>query len=280
MLALAFGLCATNAFADRSDLELTWYKGFMAVPDVISTSRDTSFISDQGRLQLLADAGMKFPVVVYMHGCTGVSDADRKLMNTIAKQGYLVVAPNSMARRMRPRQCDSDNHASVGGNYFVFDFRQEEINYALQEMLRVNGDWSRWVDVNNLFLMGVSEGGLAVAHYRGDVFKARIITQWTCHGGTLVRGISGPEDTPILAIVRKNDPWYDDKPDQVGDCGAYFGDRRPGSESVVLDQGDKHDVMRDPEMVQKMIGFLNRYNTARPVPPPRRPTADDYAPLR
>ncbi len=267
MLAIALSLFSGNAFADRSDLELTWQRGFLAVPDVISSSKETSFITDQGRLQRLAGSGMKFPVVIYMHGCNGMGDRDRKVMSRIAKQGYLVLAPNSLARRFRPVRCDGLNQTSSDGFFYVFDFRQEEINYAVQELLDTRGTWKNWIDPDNLFLMGVSEGGLATAHYRGDMFKARIITQWTCHGDTIVRGLSGPDTTPILSVVRKDDPWYR-TPGQSGDCGAFFGDKRPGSESVVLADGDGHDVLRDDQVVQRIIDFLNRYNTARPVSPP------------
>ena len=278
MLALSMALCAGLARAEpkMSDLELTWYKGALAVPDMIGSG--TSFISDAGRMQRLAGSGRKFPVVVYMHGCDGLHGVDRKLMTQIARQGYIVVAPDSMKRKLRPLQCNTWSRSSLGGNYFVFDFRQEEINFAVQA-LKI-GEWAQWTDTDNMFLVGVSEGGLAVAHFRGDVFKARVITQWTCHGSTWVRGISGPEDTPILAIVRKNDPWYKDNPKQAGDCGAFFGDKRPGSESVLLEKGDRHEVLGEPEVTDKIISFLARYNTHVPQPPAPPRSDRDYPPLR
>jgi hypothetical protein len=240
-----------------SDLELTWQEAQTAVPDAIGDG--IAAVTDPVREQALIRAGRKFPVVVYMHGCTGIGDADRRLMRTIAKAGYVVVAPNSMARKYRPLQCASWTKQG-GFNLFVFDFRQEEINFALQQMAG-----NPWADWENLFLVGVSEGGLATAHFRGGLFKARVITQWTCHGSTWVRGIDGPEDTPILSVVRKDDPWYTGgSGKQAGDCGSYFGDRRPGSESLVLEEGRKHDVIDDPEITGRIIDFLGRFRTAAP----------------
>lgn len=255
-----------------SDLELTWHKAEIAMPD--SSGGGMSTIGDQALQLRLADMGRKLPVVVYMHGCTGISDADRKLMRRIAKAGYAVIAPNSMARKYRPLQCASWNKEG-GFNLFVFDFRQEEINFALQQMVG-----NAWADWDNLFIVGVSEGGLAAAQFRGGLFKARVITQWTCHGSTWVRGIDGPEDTPILAVVRKDDPWYTSgSGKQAGDCSSYFGDKRPGSESIVLEKGASHDVIDDDQVVVRIIDFLGRYRKLK-EPPPSRGNSSDVLPLR
>lgn len=272
-VALLIGAGVSPAEARKSDLELTWHKGYMALPD--AAGGGISFLSDEGRLDRLAATGRKFPVVIYMHGCTGLGDVDRALMRRIAKAGYVVVAPNSMARSWRPPQCDSWNKRGYD-NYFVFDFRQAEINYAARMMFTLP-----WADTDYLFLAGTSEGGLATAHYRGDVFKARVITQWTCHGSSWVRGISGPEDTPILAVVRRNDPWNADNPEQRGDCGAYFGDRRPGSESIVLEEGSRHEVIGDEAVIERIVSFLLGFTRFKPPPPPPAPKPDWNAmPLR
>lgn len=273
--ALMLAACAAGPTpAGRmSDLELTWHQAQSAVPDMIGGG--VTYISDPARQELLASTGRKFPVVVYMHGCTGISDSDRALMRTIAKAGYVVVAPNSMARKYRPLQCASWNKQG-GFNLFVFDFRQEEINFALQQMAG-----NPWADWDNLFIVGVSEGGLAAAHFRGGLFKARVITQWTCHGSTWVRGMDGPEDTPVLAVVRKDDPWYTSgSGKQAGDCSAFFGDKRPGSESIVLEEGKGHDVIDDPGVASRIVDFLGRYRTVKPQPPVQRGNNDDVLPLR
>ena len=107
----------------------------------------------------------------------------------------------------------------------------------------------------------MAEGGVAAALYRGDAFNARVITQWTCHGAPLVNGIGAPPSTPVLAIVRSNDPWYDAEHTkaQGGDCGSFI-DNRPGSASIVAD-GQIHDVMSDRELFARILEFLGSHRS-------------------
>ncbi|MFN3232447.1 MAG: hypothetical protein ACE363_09840 [Alphaproteobacteria bacterium] len=253
MLATSLAACASSPASPDSmrDLQLTWHQARAAFPDQVGLGRDTIRLGSLGEAQTLAASG-KLPVVIYMHGCTGLEGNDLKLMRKIARSGIAVVAPDSMARRYRPLQCSSRDK-SGGYNLFVFDFRQAEINYAVQQLYE-----GGWADTDNLFLVGVSEGGLAVAHYKGDVIRARVITQWTCHGSTFVRGLDGPDDTSVLSIVRGGDPWYSGEGStQAGDCGAFFGNR-PGSESIVLRKGSDHVVIKDDAVVERIIGFLRQ----------------------
>jgi len=253
MIALLVAACASGLPRPEAmgELQLTWYNARVAFPDALGLGGGAGALNDPAVAARLAGAD-KQPVVIYMHGCTGIEGPDRALIKDIAQAGFVVVAPDSMARRYRPYQCSTWDKRG-GYNLFVFDFRQAEINYAIQELYQTG-----WADLDNLFLVGVSEGGLAVAHYRGDMVRARVITQWTCHGSTLVRGISAPEETPILAIVRGDDPWYTGKDSkQRGDCGAYFGDR-PGSRSIVLEKGSDHNGIKDDEMVAEITRFLKQ----------------------
>ena len=255
LMLAAVPACASNGGGtgdNLSDLERTWFRAASALPANAGLGGSVEPITAQGRLQALRRQGAKQPVVFYLHGCTGLGSTDRDVMRDLAAEGYVVIAPDSMARRFRPRQCSSWNK-SGGFNIFVFDFRQAEINYALEQLFEED-----WVDWDNMFLVGVSEGALAVAHHRGPAFKARVITQWTCHGSTYVEGLDGPPDTPVLSIVRGNDPWYTrEGSKQDGDCGAFFGDR-PGSRSIVLENGSDHAVMDEPDVISAIIGFLNQ----------------------
>lgn len=252
-LALAFAVsgCAGGLLDARSDLELTWDNAVVALP--ARGSRTVQLGTIEGidfaaRLAALAQ-GHKLPVVLYLHGCTGIGNYD--FFETLAGAGYVVIAPDSMARRFRPLQCEPDSRTG-GFNLFVYDFRQAEIGYALDRL----GDLAA-IDGRNLFLVGTSEGGVATALYHGDEFRARVIAQWTCTGVPRVRGIAAPPETPILAIVRAGDPWYDRAraPDQAGDCGAFMRDR-PGSRSIVLKGGEGHNVFADPDTVRAILAFL------------------------
>ena len=258
LLAVAVLTLTPAEAKPASDLERTWDRAGVATPPEDGRKSQYFRMSSKEAVAFFEGYhGGKTPIVLFMHGCTGFKSEDRKAMKKIAAAGYFVVAPDSMAREFRPLQCSS--RAKQGGAHpYVFDFRQAELSYALDQLWR-----QPWVDWDNMFLIGVSEGGLAVAHYRGDYFRGRVITQWTCHGAPLVRGLSVPVKTPILAIVRRNDPWYDDEGSgQSGDCGAYFGERA-GSKSIVLEDGKKHDVMKDDAMMAEITEFLSRNQAPR-----------------
>lgn len=261
-VALTVTGCAGRALLDRrSDLELTWARAVVALPggegeEPLVTTMDSRPMA--ARLARSA-VGRKLPVVLYLHGCTGIERRD--FLADLARAGYAVIAPDSMARRFRPLQCDPETRTG-GYNLFVYDFRQAEISYALQRMAALD-----WVDGANLFLVGVSEGGVAAALYRGDDFNARVIAQWTCVGAPIVRGIAAPPDTPILAIVRADDPWYAGRRtgprqavSQQGHCGR-FAAGRPALRSIVIEAGQGHDALAVPGSVREIVDFLDRYRT-------------------
>jgi len=242
--------------ATLSDLELTWAAGRMVWPAADGKAGPVRRIGEVSDAVPAAGEGRRWPVVVYLHGCTGLGVADFTFMRRLARAGMVVIAPDSMARRYRPWQCDPKTRTG-GYNLFVYDFRQAEINYALQRLAALD-----WVDRDNLFLVGASEGGVAAALYRGSAFRARVIAQWTCHGSALVRGLAGPPGVPVLSIVRHDDPWYDQKHtrDQQGDCGVFFG-QRPGSKSLVLARGTGHDVLGNKAAIKAIVAFLQANRT-------------------
>jgi hypothetical protein len=155
-------------------------------------------------------------------------------------------------------QCDPKTR-SGGYNLFVYDFRQAEINYAVQQL-----DGLGWLKADHKVLFGVSEGGVAAALYRGDAFDARVIGLWTCHGGALVRGLAAPEDEAILSIVEASDPWYEEGHTRLqdGDCGAFFGNRR-NAVSLVLNDGERHNVFESKAARDGLAAFLKGLGTAQ-----------------
>jgi dienelactone hydrolase len=202
--------------------------------------------------------GAMYPTVVFLHGCTGIGNLE--FLRDLGRHGFAVVAPDSFARRYRPLQCDPDTQRG-GRNLFVYDFRSAELTYALERIHQLP-----WVDLENLFLIGASEGGVTAALFRANVFNARVIVQWTCAGAPLVEGIDAPRDTPILAIVRENDPYYvpTNTPGQQGHCGLYMDDRVAGR-SLILPAASgpaAHDVLVDPEAMDAIVAFLNEFKVS------------------
>jgi len=236
---------------DRSDIERTWGEAVVALPPVGPQGPVIAKMGDRSMHKQIRNYGrdVRLPVVLYMHGCTGIGNF--AFFERLAKAGFVVIVPDSLARRFRPLQCNPETKTG-GFNRFVYDFRQTEIAYALDRITELN-----WVDRGNLFLVGTSEGGVATALYRGHEFRARVITQWTCHGAAIVEGIAAPPNIPILSIVTAGDPWYGANRTygQQGHCGKFMVGR-PVSRSIVIGGKARHDVYDSPENVEMIVRFL------------------------
>ncbi len=251
-LALAaLGACAGPSAqrAEAPDLPQTWNRATIVLPPLgtgaaLVTTVDSPAMQERLRR---VPANAKLPVVLYVHGCTGMGGL--ALLQALAEAGFAVVAPDSFARRYRPLQCDAQNQAG-GRNLFVYDFRLEEVAYALDQL------WLRpWADWEHLMLVGASEGGVAAALYRGDEFAARVILQWTCQGAPHVAGLATGKQEPVLALLASNDPWYQ----RVGggDCGALLVGR-PDSRSHLLIVPGGHELVAEPSAIRLVVEFLRR----------------------
>lgn len=251
LVLAALGACAGPAAqrAEAPDLPQTWNRATIVLPPLgtgaaLVTTVDSPAMQERLRR---VPANAKLPVVLYVHGCTGMGGLT--LLQALAEAGFVVVAPDSFARRYRPLQCDAQNQAG-GRNLFVYDFRLEEVAYALDQL------WLRpWADWDHLMLVGASEGGVAAALYRGDEFAARVILQWTCQGAPHVAGLAIGKHEPVLALLASNDPWYQ----RVGggDCGALLVGR-PDSRSHQLAVPGGHELVAEPAAVRLVVEFLRR----------------------
>lgn len=259
-VCVAVGLAACVAPAQVSDLQRTWTQAAVFLPplgmgEVLVTRMGSNDMA--ARLAALR-AGTKLPVVLYMHGCTGIGN--EALLRKIAAGGFAVIAPDSFARAWRPLQCSPATFEG-GYNVFIYDFRLAEVAYALDQM------WaSPWADSNRLVLVGSSEGAVAAALYRGDEFAARVIAQWTCSGAPHVAGLAWGGGEPVLALLGARDPWYLASSGQH--CGHYLVGR-PNSRSEIIaissDIGDskalKHDILSNPDTQSQILGFIDAYAT-------------------
>jgi hypothetical protein len=173
-------------------VEKSWEKGVAFIPNQLFSKSPTNITVEK-----------IFPVVIFMHGCTGIGQEERAWANLISKSGVIVILPDSLARPGRVSNCNPTTHKSTLAFPNADKFRQEEISYALSIVYA-----SLWADKNNIFLMGFSEGGRASALSNHNGFKGKIITGWTCtHIYSDWHGIGGSKSMPVLAIAHLNDPW-------------------------------------------------------------------------
>ncbi len=174
----------------------------------------------------------KWPVIVYMHGCSGMAGAEsgdnHRWARLLAAQGLLVVMPDSMARGDRKPSCDP---AINKGGLFppVYGMRLAEIQYAVEKIRA-----QPWFN-GKLLLMGHSEGGMAAARTPLPGFAGIVITGWTCTNSQFKTfdGIFSPPDTPVLALKYTDDPWYPPSSVATGNCEPKLAGR-PNSKAILL----------------------------------------------
>ncbi len=242
-LTFAFSAASPNSFAQKTEnkeegVSKSWEKAEVFVPGRFFTS-----VPDKVSVE------KPLPVVIYMHGCTGIAMHDSQWGNFIKELGFIVVMPDSMARPGRKPNC---NPVMKRGGFFpqAHAMRQEEISYALGQVKK-----SPWADKINIFLMGHSEGGTAVARSRLDGFRGIIISSWACTNAKNpdFDGIFAPIETPILTLEWDRDPWRVGTP-QEGSCTNKFGERKKARQ--ILFSGSQHDTYQQSEARDAVTRFL------------------------
>ena len=186
----------------------------------------------------------KYPVVIYLHGCAGIVPShDYGWAKEITKHGFIVVMPNSFAIPNRPSNCDVTT-ATTGFFPSAHLIRIGEIAYAYQQLSRIS-----WTDMNNVFLMGFSEGGVATARSEFKGFNGAIIMGWTCTNGIFI-----PKKTPVLAMAYSDDRWHPLGSPWYGKCS----DRSQGRDNVTQLNfvGTEHQTLLAPGAIAAVDKFL------------------------
>ena len=254
LLAALIGPLPTSA--EDADLLRTWQRASVIVPGEDGLIR--GWIEDID--ERLPETVPPHPTVIYLHGCAGLGRISHDAAKLLAETGYAVIMPDSFAREHKPKSCDPAR--VVGGLHRgVLAWRQAEANQAIRKARRL-----AWVDPDNVFLWGFSEGGTTAATVTGEPVNARIVEGWTCHAGWgEYRGLDAPAEEPVLALLGAEDPWF--RPSYLqGDCGAFM-EGRTGSESIVYERPNflttKHHLSWHPDVRQLILDFLARHRRAR-----------------
>ncbi len=243
-LMLAFSATAVTAFAQSAEnrddnVSETWEKATVLVPGNFFDTAPHKVTVDK-----------PLPVVIYMHGCTGITAAhDLQWGRFIKGLGFITILPDSMARPWRRPNCDPK--WKRGGAFpQAHAMRQEEIRYAVEQVKK-----SPWADGRNVFLMGHSEGGIAAARYKLGEFRGVIISGWSCTNANdpSFDGIFAPLDTPILALGWDRDAWRVGTPSE-GSCANKFGERKKARQ--VLFSGTEHGTYDQSEARDAVAQFL------------------------
>ena len=242
---------------DPVELERVWQAALVRIPDPKHGYIETTV----EELHTLSFAhGKKFPTVVFLHGCSGIGKGTHTRINFLAANGYAVIAPPSMAREKYPQSCDRENLRS-GLYRDTLKMRQFDAGYAIEKTKML-----AWVDTRRVYLVGLSEGGIAAATFRSEYGKAsvraRVVEAWTCHAGwDEYRGINAPADEPVLTLVASEDPWFQ-TPTTRGECTGFL-DPGNGSKSVVYTEADlrqRHALLEDERVQAEVLEFLAKHH--------------------
>lgn len=143
-----------------------------------------------------------FQTLLYMHGSSGLYKGDVYRKYIVEELGFIFFAPNSYKIHNRPTY-KSPTKASAYRK--VHKVRIAEIDYNHKKLRKLD-----FVDNNNIFLMGNSEGGLAVAIYKASSFKGRIVTAFSCESSYFYKNfkLGSKKDKPFLNIIGTHDEFF------------------------------------------------------------------------
>jgi dienelactone hydrolase len=175
--------------------------------------------------------GAKAPAVLVLHGCSGISYGATEYRRYFIGSGYAVFEPNSFAR---PGREACKRNALAG--------RTEEIRQALHEVQQLG-----WVQHEQVYLMGISEGGVAVAGWGKAGFAGHIILATDCVDYT-GRAPLAPAGLPVLAVVGGKDQYSNG-------ASCKVDTQIPGSKSIVIKNAE-HGVSDLPETGKAIDDFL------------------------
>ena len=194
-----------------------------------------------------------YPVAIFIHGCDGIApNADNQAWaKLLASQGLLVVMPDSLARSDRKPSCDPKYHRS-GLFPPVHGMRLEEIKYASNQIRS-----QPWFDGKNLFLMGFSEGAIAVVRTKLSGFRGVIASSWTCTNTKTPAfdGIYLPPETPLLTLAYEEDPHYQEE-HLRGSCADKMAGRASSHHVTVPGKG--HGTYDSEVAREAVVQFVKR----------------------
>jgi len=244
MLALMGLPALADTAQDPAELARSWNNARVWLPD---DPRHATGV------QALESAAVPGAVVIYAHGCDGLSGITDATGRFLARAGHVVIAPDSFAREAKPVSC---HPAQQRGSLHrrVLAWRHAELAHAMERIADM-----RALRGLPLILMGHSEGAITVATIHAPA-ATRIIEGWTCHAGwPEYRGLNAPQDTAVLAMVGENDPWFR-LPVLQGDCGAFMHDH-PQGRSVVFQPPhslhNRHYLSGDRDVQALILSFID-----------------------
>lgn len=254
LLGATAGCVPQDSVRHDSPVAVSWQKARTFLPGALwgVGNHPTGVFDDaalQEKMASIPGAGY-VPAVVYMHGCGGLGGYINGVGQLLADWGYAVFAPNSFAAGDRTRQPDcAKTRMRLWHPERINRRRLAELNHAAQQVGTLP-----WIDRRNVYLMGASEGGAAVARYSGDTFRGHIIIASSCRSSAGGHYLGAPKSTPVLAVHAKHDRAYRTVAGGAVTCRV---EGRPLSEVVILDT-TTHYIGSFSQTIEAVRRFLRR----------------------
>jgi len=200
------------------------------------------------------DVYKRIPTVLYMHGSSGLFKGDVYRRYIVEEVGALFFAPNSFKIKDRPTYKSPTKHKKY---LKVHKIRQAEIEHTVHKFKELD-----FIDNDNLFLMGNSEGGLAAAIYKCKQFKGRIVTAFSCESSYFGENfkLGSTKEEPFLNIIGTHDQFFSKKSElnkkyQVEGHGINALKKYTNAKIVILSQ-TMHDITTNVYVKDEIVSFL------------------------
>jgi|LakMenEpi03Aug12_release.lakeMendotaPanAssembly.Ray.scaffolds.fasta_scaffold283910_3 dienelactone hydrolase len=182
-------------------------------------------------------------VVIYLHGCGGIGADELNWAKYLKDNGYFVALPDSLAIPNRKRNCEPGSSKRNAHNVPVGPLRVLEARYAFDQISKI-------ASVENIFLMGHSEGGAVILMTPLMKFSAVVSIGSFCSGPK----VNVSKEVPLLLINYEFDPWFKDI---VNLCQDKTSHRNENTKLIIL-SGLGHEASTNQEARNSVLEFLKK----------------------
>lgn len=200
------------------------------------------------------------PVVLFMHGSSGVNPQIREFATWLAESFDITcVMPDSMQLKDRITYSSPVSRQDYED---VHRMRLDELNNAMQQLKD-----APWFD-GRVVIAGTSEGGVCVARFNREQSslkeQGRMIFSWSCENNYHVSEHASciPDDLPVLNVMSATDKFFS-KANSYLDCDdalGYAGNvlKNNTVSTIALIPNAPHTLFNLPHCRDVIEGFLKR----------------------
>lgn len=232
----------------------TWKNAYVSLPNCEGGAPKTGLLLD------FMDEKHQFPVVMFMHGSSGINAQIKAFAYWLSDSLRIAcVIPDSMQTKDR---LTYSSPVPAGDYELIHSMRMRELELAMTEIKRMP-----WCD-GRVVVAGTSEGGVTAARYHalGGMLqeKAKMIFSWSCEDNYHVKSHNSylPDDLPVLNVMSASDKFFSlangylNNPYALGHAGSILANNK--NAQIVLIPGAPHTLINLPQTRDVVASFLNR----------------------